>query len=120
MQNISYLVVVKYLAILTGIYDFLNYSIVLLYSMYYNTSRTLNKSVNEESEIFDAIVTHESSDMYHHHDICEKDQFYKYYCVRIILNSGEARTPNFTSSFARQKHQEREFYTLQKPNSCLI
>ena len=30
--------------------------------MYYNTSRTLNKSVNEESEIFDAIVTHESSD----------------------------------------------------------
>ena len=66
MQNISYLVVVKYLAILAGIYDFLNYSIVLLYSMYYNTSRTLNKSVNEESEIFDAIVTHESSDMYHH------------------------------------------------------
>ena len=62
MQNISYLVVVKYLAILTGIYDFLNYSIVLLYYMYYNTSRTLNKSVNEESEIFDAIVTHESSD----------------------------------------------------------
>ena len=119
MQN---RLVVKYLAILAGIYDFLNYSIVLLYYMYYNTSRTLNKSVNEESEIFDAIVTHESSDMYHHHDICEKDQFYKYYCVRIIvltLGSGK-NPPNFTSSFARQKHQEREFYTLQKPNSCLI
>ena len=63
MQN---RLVVKYLAILAGIYEFLNYSIVLLYYMYYNTSRTLNKSVNEESEIFDAIVTHESSDMYHH------------------------------------------------------
>ena len=87
MQNISYLVVVKYLAILAGIYDFLNYS------MYYNTSRTLNKSVNEESEIFDAIVTHESSDMYHH-DICEKDQFYKYYCVRsIIVTLGRQEPP---------------------------
>ena len=94
MQNISYLVVVKYLAILAGIYDFLNYSIELLYSMYYNTSRTLNKSVNEESEIFDAIVTHESSDMYHHHDICEKDQFYKYYCVRsIIVTLGRQEPP---------------------------
>ena len=34
MQNISYLVVVKYLAILAGIYEFLNYSIVLLYYVY--------------------------------------------------------------------------------------
>ena len=63
--------------------------------MYYNTSRTLNKSVNEESEIFDAIVTHESSDMYHH-DICEKDQFYKYYCILLVR-----QTPYFTS-FARR------------------
>ena len=95
MCKIGCLVVVKYLTILTGIYDFLNHSIVLLYYMYYNTSRTLNKSVNEESEIFDAIVTHESSDMYqwYHHDICEKDQFYKYYCVRIIVTLGRQEPP---------------------------
>ena len=73
--------------------------------MYYNTSRTLNKSVNEESEIFDAIVTHESSDTTT--TFAKKTNF-----TSTIVYTAGAGEANPLLYFLRSSSR-REFYTLQ-------